>query len=382
VNPMNWKILNFDDPEWVDSLACLPHDIYQTPAYQRFESENDEGVARAFVARCGEKRFLWPYLLQQVVVPGMTEQVAMTEVRSAYGYSGPVCSPDCDTSFLTFAFQSLAEVWRSQGVLNAFGRLHPVLSTHDAFSRVIETGALDSWKPANSGILVHHGKTVSIDLRLDAEVRRARYGTTLRKGIRRNQRDGLHTVRDADFQHLRNFHEFYIATMERNQASKYYYFSFDYFERLIRDLPGMVHLFVTSFGKTPLCAALISECRQQLQALFIMTSPNPEVKAPSRTLIDEVCDWGHERGATDFHLGGGVGGAKDSLFDFKAQFSDVHRDFYTCRLVLDSDKYARLVRIRSAVSQLDESESFFPAWRKPLPPAAELEVCGTEKSQV
>ena len=373
---MNWKILGSDDPEWNDSLAGLPHDFYQTPAYHRFESENGEGEAHAFVARCGEKRVLWPYLVKQAVVPGMREQVAMTEVRSAYGYSGPVCSRDCDTSFLTLAFQSLAEAWRSQGVVNAFCRLHPVLSTHDAFSRVIETGALDSWKPADTGTLVHHGKTVSIDLRSDTEARRARYGATLRKGVRRNQRDGLHTVCDADFRHLRDFYEFYIATMERNQASKYYYFSFDYFERLTRHLPGIVHLFVTSAGKTPSCTALISEHQQQLQALFIMANPNPEVKAPSRTLIDDVCDWGHERGATDFHLGGGVGGAKDSLFDFKAQFSDIHREFYTCRLVLESDKYARLVRIRSAVSQLDEAESFFPAWRKPLPLAKELEVCG------
>ncbi|MGA7240346.1 MAG: GNAT family N-acetyltransferase [Bryobacteraceae bacterium] len=377
---MNWKILGSDDPEWNDSLAGLPHDFYQTPAYYRFESENGEGIAHAFVARSGEKRFLWPYLLKQVVVPGVTEHVAMTEVRSAYGYSGPVCSLDCDTSFLTLAFQSLVEVWRSQGVVNAFCRLHPVLSTHDVCARVIETGALDAWKPANTGFLVHHGKTVSIDLRLDTDTRRARYSAALRKGVRRNQRDGVRTVRDADFRHLRDFYEFYIATMDRNQASKYYYFSFDYFERLARHLPGIVHLFVTGAGKRPSCAALISEYEQKLQALFIMANPNSEVKAPSRTLIDDVCDWGRERQATDFHLGGGVGGAKDSLFDFKAQFSGVHRDFYTCRLVLDSDKYARLVRIRGAVSQLDEAETFFPAWRKPLPLAAELEVCETVQS--
>jgi hypothetical protein len=377
---MNWKILSSADREWNESLAGLPHDFYQRADYHRFESENGEGAAHAFVATCGDQRLVWPYLLKQVVVPGMTGEVAMAEVRSAYGYSGPVCSHNCDSSFLTLAFQSLAEAWRSQGVVNAFCRLHPVLMTHDAFSRVIETGALDSWKPASTDILVCHGKTISIDLRLETEVRRARYSAMLRKGIRRNQRDGLRTVRDADFRHLRDFYEFYVATMDRNHASKYYYFSFDYFERLTCHLPGSVHLFVTSAGNKPSCAGLISEYQQQLQALFVMTNPNPEVKAPSRTLFDDVCDWGRERGATDFHLGGGVGGGKDSLFDFKAQFSDLHRDFYTCRLVIDPDKYASLVRIRNAVSQLDEAESFFPAWRKPLPIAEELEVRGAVQS--
>jgi CelD/BcsL family acetyltransferase involved in cellulose biosynthesis len=232
-------------------------------------------------------------------------------------------------------------------------------------------GGLQRWRPAHGGeCLVCHGQTVSIDLRQDPEVRMANYSATLRKGIRRNLRAGATTVRDADFSMLEHFYRFYVATMERNRASDYYYFPLSYFERLVSHAPGVVHLFVTSFGADVACAALISEYAGQLQALFIMGNPDFEDKAPSRTMIHDVCQWGTERGAVDFHLGGGRGGVEDSLFRFKAQFSDVHRDFYTFRAVTDQKTYAELSQLRTSVSPVAEEDSFFPLWRKPVIPAA------------
>lgn len=364
---MNGEILNAGDPCWDEALSGLPHDFYHTAAYHTFESGNGEGKAHAFVASAGGQRFVWPYLLKEAAVPGVAQTTGVCEVRSAYGYPGPVYSKDCDVGFLSSAFEGLMAAWRSQRAVSAFSRLHPVLETSRALLKLQATGALAPYAMPTSDALICHGQTVSIDLRQNAQTRMAGYSATLRKGVRRNQRAGFVTIHDSRFHYLKDFHEFYVATMARNRASDYYYFSFDYFERLLRHNPGTVHLFVTKSGGEPACAALISKYGEQMQALFIMGNPAFAAAAPSRTLIHDVCEWGRECGALDFHLGGGRGGAADSLFAFKAGFSDVHRDFYTCRLVVDAPEYARLVRLRNSAGPLDKAGTFFPAWRTPLP---------------
>ena len=364
---MNCEVLDAGDPRWNEALSEVPHDFYHAAAYHNFESKNGEGSAHAFVATGDGKRFVWPYLLKEAVVPGVARATGTYEVRSAYGYPGPVYSENCDARFLSRAFEDVIEAWRSQRVVNAFGRLHPVLETHRALLELRAAGALERYVPPASGALVYQGKTVSIDLRQEAQTRMAGYSATLRQGVRRNRRAGLVTTEDSEFRYLKDFHDFYVAAMTRNKASSYYYFPLDYFDRLVRHSPGIVHLFVTKSGGAPAGAALISEYRRQLQSLFIMGNPDFAAVAPARTLIDDVCEWGRDRGALDFHLGGGRGGAADSLFAFKAGFSKVHRDFYTCRLVVDATEYARLVSLRTSAGPLDETDTFFPAWRKPLP---------------
>ena len=364
---MKCEILDAGDLRWVEALSEVRHDFYHTAAYHRFESENGEGSAHAFVATADGQRFVWPYLLKEAAVPGVAQVTGVYEVKSAYGYPGPVCSENCDVQFLSRAFEGLMAAWRSQRAVNAFSRLHPVLETNRALLKLQVAGAFAPYVPPTSDALICHGQTVSINLHQDAQTRMAAYSATLRNGVRRNQRAGLVTIDDSGFCHLREFHEFYVAAMTRNKASEYYYFSFDYFERLIRHNPGIVHLFVTKSGDAPACAALITRYGLQMQALFIMGNPEFADIAPSRTLIHDVCEWGRKRGALDFHLGGGRGGAADSLFAFKAGFSDLHRDFYTCRLVVDAAGYARLVRLRTSADPLDAADTFFPAWRKPLP---------------
>jgi hypothetical protein len=68
-----------------------------------------------------------------------------------------------------------------------------------------------------------------------------------------------------------------------------------------------------------------------------------------------------------FLLGGGVGGAIDSLFAFKAGFSHRRHPYRTLRLVADQDRYDALIqeRARRVGSSTEEllSTGFFPAYR-------------------
>ena len=64
---------------------------------------------------------------------------------------------------------------------------------------------------------------------------------------------------------------------------------------------------------------------------------------PFKTILNFVRYWAKDRGNRVFHLGGGLGGKKDGLFEFKAGFSKIRHPFKTWRIIADEDRYENLV---------------------------------------
>ena len=72
-----------------------------------------------------------------------------------------------------------------------------------------------------------------------------------------------------------------------------------------------------------------------------------------------------KRGNRVLHLGGGLGGAPDSLFAFKAGFSKARHPFRTWRVVVDEDRYRELTRAAQPGLAAADVPGFFPAYRRP-----------------
>jgi thiamine pyrophosphokinase len=81
-------------------------------------------------------------------------------------------------------------------------------------------------------------------------------------------------------------------------------------------------------------------------------------------MLLEVMQWAHAQGAAYMHFGGGLGGREDSLFHFKAGFSKQRADFFTYRLIADSQAYDTLCIRWQEQHQAPLDETFFPAYRK------------------
>ena len=87
---------------------------------------------------------------------------------------------------------------------------------------------------------------------------------------------------------------------------------------------------------------------------------------PNKLIITFVRTWAQEQSNKVLHLGGGVGGAYDSLFHFKAGFSKARADFYSYRLIVDQQKYKSLCRLPETQVGLADlgPPPFFPAYRQ------------------
>jgi lipid II:glycine glycyltransferase (peptidoglycan interpeptide bridge formation enzyme) len=154
--------------------------------------------------------------------------------------------------------------------------------------------------------------------------------------------------------------------MRRVSADLFYLFSDDYFADLRLVLGDRLHLCtLLSPGNELAAAGLFTVNNRVAQAYLAGTVEKYLRVAPSKPMIYSEMLWAKENGPDVLHLGGGVGGKKDYLFQFKSGFLKLRSDFYTYRMILNERRYSLLVDLwKSQQSGTAQNNSdWFPQYR-------------------
>ena len=331
-------------PSWTQALEGLHHDVYHLPQYATIHAALTGGEVYAFSYVEGSRRFFLPLVLRDV-------GDGCWDAASPYGYPGPL-SNVLDEGFWDAALARLTAVLEQRRVVTLFVRAHPLLPAQSASLQ-------------RAGTVVRHGETVSLDLRREPEELVAGFRSNHRRQIERARRGGTTTVVDR-WELLDAFIDAYYETMTRVGATPEYFFPRSYFHQLVAGLDGFVHLVAAVRDDELLAGGLFFTCQGLVQYHLGATWTEALREQPMKLVFDATWRWARDQGATDLHLGGGVGGAADSLFHFKAGFSDRRHAFETLRVIVDPEAYRRLCA--GAGHQTgDDLTAFFPSFRRPRP---------------
>ncbi|MBR8834766.1 MAG: GNAT family N-acetyltransferase [Stigonema ocellatum SAG 48.90 = DSM 106950] len=355
---MKLQIIDVSNPLWSETLRNLRHDFYHLPEYAALEAKRMKSVAQAILVQDGEKVLFLPYLLRRCddVFHEDLKASEIFDVLSPYGYAGFLLNQAGveNLEFIDLAMAQLTQTFKDRRICSAFLRLHPILNPR--FDEVYRSQSCEI-----------HSETIAIDLKLtEAEIwqqTRPEY----RNKINKNKRAGF-AARIAPLnQHLHDFIDVYTETMDRVGASQSYYFSHEYFLHFVEALKESLHLCIVELDHQIVCAGLFTECCGIVQYHLGGTRNEFLKNSPNTLMFDHVRYWAKERGNEIFHLGGGVGGAKDSLHHFKAGFSQKRYNFPLIRLITDQEKYTYLVELRAKQlnTQVDKllGTKFFPVYR-------------------
>nr|WP_238997377.1 GNAT family N-acetyltransferase [Mycolicibacterium sp. CBMA 361] len=240
------------------------------------------------------------------------------DLISPYGYASPIAQFD-DVALLRGALSAVVQNLRDSGSVSLFARLHPILELPDGAFKDL-------------GVLVEHGQTVSINLRQNDTRQWNGIRYSHRRSVNHSERSGHRAFIDDTGEHFDRFITLYL-------------------------LRENLHLCVVEIDGSIACAGLFGETDGIVQYHLSGDDEQTLRLSPSKFMINHVRQWATQRGAEVLHLGGGVGGANDSLMFFKAGFSHCRRPFKTWRVVLDERRYAEL-------SGADpDPTGFFPAYR-------------------
>ena len=346
----------------------LPHDFYHRAEYHLLAERRGEGTACLAVYGDSSQFVAWPYLLVPLTsVPGL-EFTDRFDITSVYGYPGPLSRDGAvDRSFLSEAAIALQELWRTQNVVSVFTRTNPFLNHSGLFEHF--------------GTLVPAGQTISVDLQIPLHESWAQVRRGHRYEIQKGQEAGLTICHDQDWRRLSEFISLYRETMQRRAAEGRYLFDQSYFAAM-REMPhgAACHLLLALLHDEVSAGAIFTECYGVVQYHLSATRQEYRHLSPAKVLLDRARVWAKGRGNKLLHLGSGVAGAEDSLFQFKAGFSNRRHPFFVWRMVLDQATYDLLAAARAKYCAthglLSASPGFFPSYRQPLVTAEQFSHAG------
>jgi Acetyltransferase (GNAT) domain len=357
---MQAQVIELENHLWWQTLKKLRHDFYHLPEYVYLESKRTNTIPEAILISEGEKYFFIPYLLRScdhLFDGDFSTSLEAYDIVSPYGYPGILLSEAAVDSpeFMRSAITALKKVLSERNVCSAFFRLHPIINL-----------GLENILPDD--VCKVKGETVSINLELsEAEIWRQTRNDHRNK-INWCKRAGMIAKMVPFQEYIGDFIEIYQETMNRVGAVSSYYFDYDYFCHLSQ-IGDRLHLCIVEWEEQIACAGFFTECCGIVQFHLSGTRDKFLKQAPSKLMLDYVRYWAKERGNKVFHLGGGVGSTKDSLFEFKSGFSKQSQPFVTIRFITNEEQYNYLVELRAKAlnTQFEEvlKSDFFPAYRSP-----------------
>jgi serine/alanine adding enzyme len=268
-----------------------------------------------------------------------------TDLITPYGYGGPVTA---GTEPPVPGFAGAYEQWcRACSAVSTFVLFHPLYANQDldlgfALEPLPGTIAWDLAPDADllAGMHRHHRRMVRRALGADAEVRVA-------------------VCAPGDVEALMGFRRLYTDTMQRAGADPFYRFGDAYWSALADGVP-MVNVQVWH-GSEQLAGVLGLTGAPWLHYHLGASSESGRNLGASHLALYALARWGQEQGYSRLHLGGGVGGRRDSLFLYKERFAPGGAiPAAIGKMVHDPARY------RELTGQTDVSfEGFFPAYRAP-----------------
>lgn len=346
------RLLRADDPLWMQALGLCEHDVYHLPAYALLESYWINAEAMAFRFDNALHTMLLPLLVRPT--PGGTGFDAVTP----YGYSSPAFTHGAPLEFMIDALVAFQVAAVEKGLISTFMRLHPVL--------VADLGCI---KMVTSGIWTQtaRGNTVTMPLDGDNDVWLGRVAKGHRLDICKLIGHGCKFILDSD-EAWNAFPLIYRSTMERIGAEKGYCYSDEYLAGFRHELSEYVHCgaLIDSDGEV-MCAGLFTSVSGILQYHLSGTKGEYTKQAPIKLVLSNMREWAQEHGIKHFHLGGGLGSGRDSLFEFKQRFGGEILTFRTVSVVHDEKAFRHECDNWCALADATsvDSNGFFPPYRAP-----------------
>ena len=321
--------------------SCRMFDFYHTWYYHSLEKSGEPVL---FVYHQDESFIVFPLLKRNI---GRT---SYTDFTSVYGYAGPISNLAFDKIDLVTMEgfkQAFLMFLKEEKNVSVFCRLHPIIN-HDVLV-------------GKFGSLVDNGKTVAIDLTISLEEQRSKYRRQFRSKIRQLRERSFYLKKAENDEDVKAFVKIYNENMARVKAESYYYFNESYFFNMLNSADFESSVLLLYCGNEITCGAFVTFSNNIMQFHLAATNNEYLHEAPMKLLIDEATIVGREKGMAYLHLGGGVGGNEDSLFEFKAGFSDTILNFKTWRFVSEPDIYDQLVQDRWGNKTI--KSDFFPLYR-------------------
>jgi hypothetical protein len=353
---MGFEVLDLFDTEqralWAAEWERSPNaEVFWHPAYMGLLLEPG---ARALLALYRSDRgvVVFPFFLRDLKGEAFCPRIdgPCTDLITPYGYGGPFCS--APTAVPAHDYWRQFDAWSErEGVVSEFLR----------FSLFREE--LISYP----GDVQERQTNVVRTLDLSEEQLWQDFEHKVRKNVKRARNEGVTIATDEVGLQLEAFQRIYRGTMARRGAAQSYFFSDEFFRRLIVELAGHFVFFHAVVGGQIVSTELVLLSKRRLYSFLGGTDDRFFSVRPNDLLKFHAILWAKDSGREAYVLGGGYEG-DDGILKYKQSFAPRGcLPFFVGSRVRRPDTYARLcaAKIRWSVERgrSISDARFFPMYR-------------------
>lgn len=269
------------------------------------------------------------------------------DAETPYGYGGYLVNGVITDSILDKFKQNVYNWAKNQHIVSEFIRFSPFIK-----NKFIINGKIK---------YLHH--TIYMDT-TDENIVWKNLDPKNRNMIRKAEKNAVNIIVDNG-ENIEEFKRIYTQTMQRLNATDYYFFDDCYYEEMIKSLKKYIKLFYAVYQGKIIGASIffyndtnmhyhLSGCLTEFRHLGAMN-----------LLIYKAALWAVEKNIRRLHLGGGIT-ENDSLYGFKKQFNkNGVLDYFIGNNIYDDNIYNFLLDKRCEVDDtFDRNNNFLIQYRR------------------
>lgn len=320
------------------------YDVYWLSGYVKAFELHGDGVPLLFLFDNGTTRGINVVMKRDIAKdPNFQGKISVGryfDFATPYGYGGWIIEGE-DTTQL---FESYAAWIEKNNIISEFVRFHPMIQNQDASRSFYDVLQL--------------GEVVHMDLSSPEEIWQ-NITSKNRNVIRKAIKNGIVIYNGRYPEIFEKFRVIYNATMDKDEAGKYYYFEKEFYASVLNDLPQNAQVFWAEKENNVIAAAIMLAANGRMNYHLSGSIREYNSFAPTNYILYQAALWGCANGYKTLYLGGGVGAGEDSLFKFKRAFYKGELNhFYIGKQIYNQEKYSELVGMRGSIAS-----DFFPLYR-------------------
>jgi hypothetical protein len=340
------KIIGVSEHELWDNIVkgFSEYDVYYLSGYTKAFQIHGDGIPQLLYYEVGDLKAIYVYMKRNTAIDGVFDSI------TPYGYGGVLFKGDVSKENLNDFWDAYTQKMAEENIIDNFVRYHPIL--YNAIPMKEVSSVIDL------------GKTIAMDLS-SPEVIWENIHSKNRNMIRKAEKNGVVIHHGQSLELFDKFIDIYNATMDKDNADEYYYFSRDFYKSIHNDLYDNHEMFYAVYEDKIIAMSIMIFANGKMS--YHLSGSDVEYRnlAPSNLLLYKAALWGYEQGFKTFHLGGGIGSGKDNLYKFKAAFNKKSDyQFSIGKQIFNQEIYDELVNNRIAEnSEFDINSLFFPLYR-------------------
>jgi len=253
------------------------------------------------------------------------------DLETAYGYGG-FYTNSSDNDFLTKAFCAYEKKCKDENIIAEFIRFHPFNTFPLLHSNYLDFNTYDR-------------DIVVVDLSEDIL-------SAYRSKVRNTIKQAYSKVEVKESNNLDTFMLLYQKTMQKNNASEFYFFKQSLFDKLYNI--DNVSLYEVIFDNEIVAMGFFMEGKDFMHYHLSANSDMSYKLNANYALLYALSEIAKKKKKKYFILGGGATpSSDDALLKFKKKFSNKIKPFYIAGKIYNKDVYDRYIKLWEEQSQED-----------------------------